>query len=133
MSTLTATASNLLTACEEALRVINTHTTEPIPVGVYNRITRILGDAVREAKGDLQPETTPARTVGYDWVTDWAEIEDDGNYIVCLINVRQDGILYLGHPIRRLAGWEVKRLMPRCYAALSTPLFKKLPPSEETR
>lgn len=127
MSTLTTTASNLLAACEEALRVINTHTTEPIPVGVYNRITRLLGDAVREAKGDLRPEPIPALTVDHDWITDWAEIDNDGNYIVCPINVLSDGILYLGHPIRRLAGWEVKRLMPRCYAALSTPLFKKLP------
>lgn len=59
------------------------------------------------------------------WITDWAQITDeDVYYIVCPINQRGDGgPLYLGQPIGRMAAWQVRRLLPRCYAALPCPPF----------
>ncbi len=58
------------------------------------------------------------------WITDWSEIGDDTKYIVCPINSAPGGSpLYLGQPIGRMTGWEVKRLMAKCYAALEMPEF----------
>lgn len=39
----------LLKACQETLVALNSYSTEPIPVGVWNRCTRLLGDALRAA------------------------------------------------------------------------------------
>ena len=52
---LIAAAPDLLDACQEAIRAINSHTTEPIPVGAYNRVARMLGDAIRKATGEADP------------------------------------------------------------------------------
>lgn len=57
------------------------------------------------------------------WITDWAFIVDDKDYIVCPINARPDKSLYLGQPTGVLKGWEVARLMKGCYAALICPAF----------
>ncbi len=62
-----------------------------------------------------------------EWITDWSGIGDKTDYIVCPINARPDGILYLGQPTGRMLGWQVKRLMERCYAALEAPIFLGLP------
>jgi hypothetical protein len=48
---LIAAAPDLYEACLEAIRTINAHSTEPIPVGVYSRVARILGDALSKAEG----------------------------------------------------------------------------------
>lgn len=47
---LTCAAPDLLAACREALSVINAHTTEPIPVGEYGRLARILARAITRAE-----------------------------------------------------------------------------------
>lgn len=47
---LIAAAPELLETCREAIKVINNHTTEPIPVGVCNRITRLLSDAIAKTE-----------------------------------------------------------------------------------
>ncbi len=43
--------AGLVAACEEALRVVNNHTTSPIPASAYNRLARVLGDAIGQANG----------------------------------------------------------------------------------
>ncbi len=43
---LIAAAPDLLVACLEAIQAINAHSTEPIPTGVYNRLVRVLNDAI---------------------------------------------------------------------------------------
>lgn len=55
------------------------------------------------------------------WVYEWSTIEDKARYIVCAIGSGHAG-LYLYRP-ELLDGWQVKRLMPRCYAALPMPAF----------
>jgi hypothetical protein len=55
-------------------------------------------------------------------VTDYAELVDAQRYIVCPINARADGTLYLGQP-RSEDGWAIKRLTKGCYAALAMPEF----------
>ena len=47
---LIAAAPELLAACDDALRTLNNYSTEPIPVGVYNRLARLLGDAIHDAE-----------------------------------------------------------------------------------
>ena len=64
------------------------------------------------------------------WITDWSEIGDQTEYLVRPINARQDRTLYLGRPTGILKGWEVKRLTPRCYAALEMPEWRGLPVKE---
>jgi hypothetical protein len=49
---LIAAAPDLFAACRAALIAMNSHTTEPIPVGVYSRVARLLGDAIAKAEGD---------------------------------------------------------------------------------
>lgn len=46
---LIAAAPDLLEACYEAIRMLNSHSTTPIPDGEFNRITRILSDAISKA------------------------------------------------------------------------------------
>ncbi|MDR3634358.1 MAG: helix-turn-helix transcriptional regulator [Isosphaeraceae bacterium] len=46
---LVIAAPALLAACQEAIIAINRWTTEPMPVGVYNRVARVLGDAISKA------------------------------------------------------------------------------------
>ena len=58
-----------------------------------------------------------------EWITDWTRIDDARKYFVCPINQGNDGALYLGSPIGVRHGWEVKRLMSRCYAAIEFPEF----------
>ncbi len=53
-----------------------------------------------------------------DWITDWSDLDDGTNYLVCPINARADNSLYLGQPVGIQRGWQVKCLMLRCYAAL---------------
>lgn len=48
---LITAAPDLLEACEELLRTINMYSTDPIPAGVYNRVARVAGDAIRKARG----------------------------------------------------------------------------------
>lgn len=68
-----------------------------------------------------------------DWITDWDLIEDDKTYLLCAINTRGDGGTYLaGSSLNMLKGWAVRRLMPRCYAALPMPEWRGLPPKEKT-
>jgi len=55
------------------------------------------------------------------WITHWEEICKDDSYIVCPVNAGTEGHLYLGQPIGILKGWEVVRLMERCYVALACP------------
>jgi hypothetical protein len=54
------------------------------------------------------------------WIFDWSKLDDDAMYIVCPINVAHEHY-YLGQPLGRMRGWEVKRLRPKCYAALLIP------------
>ncbi len=55
------------------------------------------------------------------WITDWSEIGNDTLYLIQPVNGRPDGTLYLGSPPAVLHGWQVKRLMKGCYAALELP------------
>ena len=61
------------------------------------------------------------------WITDWDQIDPNESYIVCAINQDKDGRQWLGHP-SFLRGWQVKRMMERCYAALRYPEFPGLDP-----
>lgn len=56
------------------------------------------------------------------WITDWAFIVAKEKYIVCPIN-SSDGRFYLGQPSGIFLGWQVQRLMEKCYAALPMPEF----------
>lgn len=62
-----------------------------------------------------------------NWITDWSEISENERYIVCSIAAKADDLhtLYLYKP-EIMLGWQVKRLMAKCYAALPMPEFKGL-------
>lgn len=62
------------------------------------------------------------------WISEWSKIDPHAEYIVCPINQTAGGELYLGQPIR-YKGWQVRRLTPKCYAAILMPPFV---PSEHT-
>ena len=64
------------------------------------------------------------------WITDWDEIDEHEVYLVCPLN-GPPGDVRLGRPVGFQQGWEVKRLLKRCYAAISLPHFSGLPPLEE--
>lgn len=59
------------------------------------------------------------------WITDWAYIVGEEMYVVCSINQRADKTFYLATP-QLMIGWQVSRLMAKCYAALPMPEFKGL-------
>ena len=60
-----------------------------------------------------------------EWISDWSKIHDDKKYVVCPINQRSNiGFYYLGQPSGIQLGWQVKRLLPKCYVALLMPEFK---------
>ncbi len=55
------------------------------------------------------------------WVIDWSDIGEDTCYLVRPVHARPDGALYLGSPPQVIFGWQVKRLMEGCYAAMEIP------------
>ena len=61
------------------------------------------------------------------WVWTWESIDPDATYIACALNMPANGsgAMYLGRP-QLLKGWQVSRLMPKCYAAIACP---GLPPT----
>lgn len=66
------------------------------------------------------------------WIANWDEIDKDKTYIVCPIHEFKDrGTLYLANPGSFMLGWQVKRLMAGCYAALEKPPFSMKAKSEE--
>lgn len=63
------------------------------------------------------------------WIYDWSQIKDGSVYFVTSIN-DWNGRLSLGKlKDCILSGWQVKRLMPKCYAALEI----QLPTHEELK
>lgn len=59
------------------------------------------------------------------WITDWTLLQDDKTYIACPLYQHGQDPIYLGQPIIGfLKGWEVKRLLPKCYAAIELPPFQ---------
>jgi hypothetical protein len=63
------------------------------------------------------------------WIMDWTEISDSHRYIACAIGKKFDGSYYLYRPAI-LEGWQVKRLLGDCYAAMEMPVFDKPKPQE---
>lgn len=63
---------------------------------------------------------------GMEWIFEFNALGDYDKFIVCSINQErpQGGkeSFYLAGPTIAF-GWQVKRLMPRCYAALPIPEF----------
>ena len=58
------------------------------------------------------------------WIMDWAEVQDDARYIVCPVYKSElSGKLMLSQPVGMHRGWEVKRYLEGCYAALPCPEF----------
>lgn len=55
------------------------------------------------------------------WLNDLTQLDDQKHYLVCPINARADGTLYLGHPSGFKAGWQAKQLLNGCYAAIELP------------
>jgi hypothetical protein len=53
------------------------------------------------------------------WITDWSEIDDKVQYIVCAVNNGDRGF-YLSRP-EITQGWQVKHRMQGCYAAIPCP------------
>lgn len=48
---LMAAAPELLEACREAIKALNNYSTEPVPLSVYNRVSRLIVDAIAKAEG----------------------------------------------------------------------------------
>ncbi len=67
-----------------------------------------------------------------EWITSWDEVADDGKYIVCCIGQRDDKTMYLYKPEMNV-GWQVKRLMQGCYAALPMPEFQGITSGKEVK
>lgn len=58
------------------------------------------------------------------WTMDWAEVQDDARYVVCPVyKSTLSGRLMLSQPVGLYKGWEVKRHLEGCYAALPCPEF----------
>lgn len=55
------------------------------------------------------------------WIVDWSLLVSNKRYLCCAIGTSKEGC-YLYHP-EILLGWRVKRLMPKCYAAVEMPAF----------
>ena len=55
-----------------------------------------------------------------DYITDWSEIDSDGEYVVFAIAARQTEGYYLYRP-EMYRGSQVKNLMAKCYVALPMP------------
>lgn len=54
------------------------------------------------------------------WIVDYSVANGDSKYVAFAIGVRQEGGTYLHNP-EILTGWQLKRRIPGCYAAIEMP------------
>ncbi len=81
----------------------------------------ILADAYLAEHKEDEPLVKESNQTG-EWITDWNEIAEHRQYIACCIGQNAAGNFYLYQP-NIYAGWQVKRLMKDCYAAIPMPQF----------